>query len=377
MRRTPSTRQVVPAVLAVLVAGGIGFMIVRPAGTDVTATSAPGEMRVGGRVDPPGTPPAAGPAPAGTNPPLPSTEPPVPETVPGAGPDTSSTRPPAVAAVPALVTPVPGRWTPVGTLVAGSPAMYTTQVTVGAAVATAVWVDPHLVRFQLHPGGAEPGGTWSTPSSVSAGDQPDLLAAFNSGFKMKDSHGGFFLDGKGAASLHDGAATFTVDRAGTLDVGQWGRDHQLDDTIVAARQNLTLLVDGGQPAPTVDDQPHDRWGGTLHGAVDVWRSGVGVTANGAVLYLAGPALNAKTLAAAFVGVGAVRAMELDINHAWVTFNTYRADGAAAPTGAKLLPAMSQPANRYLAPDSRDFVAVLARPDPSAAMPPPVVPAPTS
>jgi hypothetical protein len=56
--------------------------------------------------------------------------------------------------------------------------------------------------------------------------------------------------------------------------------------------------------------------------------------------------------------GAVRAMELDINYDWATFNFYGTFSAGDPT--KLLPGMSRPATRYLSPDDRDFFAVYAR-----------------
>jgi hypothetical protein len=54
-------------------------------------------------------------------------------------------------------------------------------------------------------------------------------------------------------------------------------------------------------------------------------------------------------------------MELDINPEWVTFNLFThstADGMLS--GAKLLPDMNRPAERFLGADSRDFVAVLTR-----------------
>ena len=67
---------------------------------------------------------------------------------------------------------------------------------------------------------------------------------------------------------------------------------------------------------------------------------------------------AESLASILQRAGAVRAMELDINYEWTTFNFYGAFGAQDPT--KLLPDMSRPATRYLSPDDRDFFAVYAR-----------------
>jgi hypothetical protein len=85
----------------------------------------------------------------------------------------------------------------------------------------------------------------------------------------------------------------------------------------------------------------------------VARSGVGVTKTGALVYVAGPALTVKTLAEALQRAGAVRAMTLDINPEWVTFNIYQ------PVPVKLYPQMQRPATRYLGPtrESRDFFTV--------------------
>ncbi len=103
--------------------------------------------------------------------------------------------------------------------------------------------------------------------------------------------------------------------------------------MVSVRQNLDLLVDNGQPVPGLDATDTTKWGATLGNAVYVWRSGLGVTADGALVYVGGPGLNITDLADLLVRAGAVRAMELDINTDWVTFATLRpvtADGAATP-----------------------------------------------
>lgn len=52
---------------------------------------------------------------------------------------------------------------------------------------------------------------------------------------------------------------------------------------------------------------------TLGNAACVWRSGLGITADGALVYVGGPGLNVTTLADILARAGAVRAMELDIN----------------------------------------------------------------
>ena len=89
---------------------------------------------------------------------------------------------------------------------------------------------------------------------------------------------------------------------------------------VAVRQNLDLLIDNGQLAPGLDANDNIKWGATLGGRVQVWRSGVGVTADGALVYVGGSGLSIVDLANLLQRAGAVRAMELDINTAWVNFS---------------------------------------------------------
>ena len=54
----------------------------------------------------------------------------------------------------------------------------------------------------------------------------------------------------------------------------------------------------------------------------------------------------------------MRAIELDINPEWPSFNAYGAWGAREPF--KLVPNDQQSADRYLVPDDRDFFAVYRR-----------------
>ena len=62
------------------------------------------------------------------------------------------------------------------------------------------------------------------------------------------------------------------------------------------RQNLELLVDNGQLNPAVDENDTSVSGATLGNNVFVWRSGVGVDANGALIYAGGPAMSVLSVA---------------------------------------------------------------------------------
>ena len=97
----------------------------------------------------------------------------------------------------------------------------------------------------------------------------------------------------------------------------------------------------------------------------MWRSGVGVDANGALIYAGGNSLSVLSLARTLQAAGAVRAMELDINTDWVSAYTYVNDPATDPNapviGLKLGGDMARGGDRYLQLGERDFFAFFADP----------------
>ncbi len=273
-----------------------------------------------------------------------------------------TSRPPAGQSLPDE-----GVWQPVGPTVAGQATMYATQVRPDSIHTSLldglVWMDPKLVRFDLRPGLTEPGGAWKTPPQVPAGQPLALLAAFNSGFRMQDAHGGFYLEGRAETPLQDGAASFVINRDGTATVGQWGRDITMTADVVAVRQNLALIIDGGQPVAGLDDNADGKWGSTLGNRVLVWRSAVCVDANGGIIYGYGDGLGALSLATMMQRARYQRAMELGINQSWTSFNLYAPSSPCDPmsvSGTKVLPDQKKSGSRYLTDDSRDFIAVLNR-----------------
>ena len=218
-----------------------------------------------------------------------------------------------------------------------------------------VWFDPALVRAQLNPGTLDPGGSgWGAPSSLGGVNRSALVGAFNSGFRLSQSQGGYYENGKTARPLVAGAASMIFTKSGGLTVGAWGTDAQMGPNIAAVRQNLSLLVDGGQIVPGVSNNAGSRWGKTIGNAKYVWRSGLGVRADGTVVYVASDRLTALSLAAVLQRAGVIRGMELDINPEWTSFVRYN------PGPSNLLPGMQNSPRRYDEPSSRDFVSLFAR-----------------
>jgi hypothetical protein len=223
-------------------------------------------------------------------------------------------------------------------------------------VAGVAWMDTSRASVALYPGRYEPPNDGAQIAEVPGSLRGGLLATFNAGFKLEDSGGGFFAGGRSYAPLVDGQATLIAYRDGRVDVRAWTGGSVPPSGVVFARQNLPLIVSGGQLSPKLSDGP--EWGQTLGNAVRVWRSAVGVDAHGDLLYAAADLQTAGSIAQILQRAGAVRAMELDINSEWVTFNFYGGWDAGSPT--KLLPDMTRDATRYLSPDDRDFFAVYAR-----------------
>ena len=272
--------------------------------------------------------------------------------------------------LPPITTALPGEgvWTPTGRTVKGLPSVYTTFMRpdpVHTSLVTGIaWMDTKLLRGVFVPGLQEPGGgpnPWG--SQVPQDQRAGLVAAFNSGFKMSGARGGYYTDGQMVKPLRDGAASLVITQDGTVNVGMWGRDFAVDPNIKTVRQNLDLMVDGGKPVPGLDSDTNDKWGATLGNKVFVWRSAVGVDAQGGLIFVGGNGLNAKSLADVLVRAGAVRAMELDINSQWVSYYTYDQVYPYDPNavqGHKLLPDMQRSEGRYLQPGERDFFALFAR-----------------
>jgi hypothetical protein len=219
------------------------------------------------------------------------------------------------------------------------------------------WLNQKLVKMVLHPGFTAPGGSgWSQPPDVPSSERDALMATFNSGFLMPAAQGGYWQDNHTAVPLRRGAASMVLYKDGHLDVVNWQAATPGPD-IAAVRQNLTLLVDNSAITAAVNSA---SWGATLGGLTYVWRSAVGIRGDGALVFVVGPSLSARTLANIVLDAGAVRAMELDINPEWTNFITYAhlRPGVAVP---QMLTKDEQPNPfRYLQPSSRDFVAVLAR-----------------
>jgi hypothetical protein len=257
--------------------------------------------------------------------------------------------------------PGEGVWVPSETWSGAGPpvqiAQFRSDPSYPRMVAGVAWIDPRRTTIVLYPGRLEPSVSLPRgPMEVPPTLRSRLLATFNSGFKLDDARGGFALGGTTYAPMRSGVGTFVHFRDGRVDIQSWQGGAQVPTGIDYARQNLPLIVDGGQPNPHLGNGAD--WGATLGNAIRVWRSGIGIDAHGNLIYAAANDQTVGSLAEILMRAGAIRAMELDINSYWDTFDFYALPDADRPSS--LLPSMTRPVTRYLTPDDRDFFAVYLR-----------------
>ena len=130
--------------------------------------------------------------------------------------------------------------------------------------------------------------------------------------------------------------------------------------VEGVRQNLKLLIDHGKISPNLNQDIETKFGATLGGGYYVWRSGVGITKDGRFIFVYGQALNVQDLAELLHRAGAVEAMQMDINPAWMKFDYYHANGHPSdPTPVPMLPSQQPSPYSYYSPSTRDFTAVYA------------------
>lgn len=246
----------------------------------------------------------------------------------------------------------------------------------GTQPAGIAWMDMHLLTARLYSGSISPGGgPYPYTAPVQPAQAATLVAAFNGGFKMATANGGYLTTGNVVDPLVDGAASLVIYRDGHVDVGAWGSDVTMTPDVVAVRQNLVPLVAGGAPTTLAATGNWEVWGNTcgatscaatVPGVEAQWRSGVGITADGALVYATGPTLAPLQLAQLLVRAGAVRGMELDINPYWTVLATYDPATPGAPAapsnGSKLVAGTTQGPATFFEPSwARDFITVSAKP----------------
>ena len=263
--------------------------------------------------------------------------------------------------------PLPGEgvWRPTGPAVDGGPpvlvTVFRTELDYPRIVAYVAWFDHTRTAIGYYPGRYEPPhAAVRGPMMVPDDQRWRLLATFNGGFTHVDGDNGSTDNGRVNEPLKDGNATLVGYRDGQVNILDWKGGANAGSNVAWARQSLAPIVWNGKLNPELNINPNSpQWGYTLGGVTRVWRTGVGIDRRGNLIFVVADDQTVITLAKILQHVGAVRAMEFDINPDWHTLITYtHHHGALVP---KLVePQPNQSADRYLVPDDRDFFAVYKR-----------------
>jgi hypothetical protein len=267
---------------------------------------------------------------------------------------------------PVFARPLPGEgiWKPTGPPVDGGPPVLVTSFRPEAEypelLAFAAWFDHTRTAMSYYPGRYEPpNAVVRGPMMVPYGQRWRLLATFNAGFTYEDGENGSIVNGRVNEPLKDGKATLVGYRDGRIQIVKWTGGPNAGADVAWARQSLAPIVWSGRLNPTLNEDPNSpEWGFTLGGVTRVWRTGVGIDRRGNLIFVAADGQTVISIAKILHHIGAVRAMEFDINPDWHTLITYTHDHGLVSKMVE--PQPNESAERYLVPDDRDFFAVYRR-----------------
>jgi hypothetical protein len=234
------------------------------------------------------------------------------------------------------------------------------------AIVNVVAFDLNQTRLHFVLGTEEPISTADIqrPGSIPETDRKAgiLVAMFNGGFKAYHGHYGAMADDAIAILAREGLATLAIDKEGGVQIGVWGEDIDPAGDWAAWRQNGLLLIRDGKITEKVYNSSMADWGNTIGGTTPIWRSGIGISADGSTLYyVAGPSLTIKTLTDSLLAAGAANAMQLDINDYWVHFVGVHTSGQNLVLTPLFPEKMDEDVGRYLTNYERDYFYITAIP----------------
>jgi hypothetical protein len=180
----------------------------------------------------------------------------------------------------------------------------------------------------------------------------NLIAAFDGGFQYRDGKYGMIVGDKTYLPLEKDVGSLVGYKDGTLKIVDYtGQD--LGTGITFVRQNCPILIENGEVF-AINEKNKKLWGRTFNADIYTWRSGVGLTKDGNLIYAVGNNLAPETLAQALKMGGADSAIQLDINPFWVRFNIFEPNGTGAYSTSTLIKNLKDGSKEYLNGYTKDF-----------------------
>jgi|SRR5579872_909655 len=223
------------------------------------------------------------------------------------------------------------------------------------AIVSIVKMDSSVLTIGSVAGTVEPGGKvgkYGTGKVSKAIVQSgNLVAAFDGGFQYRDGAYGMIVGKTTYLPLKNDLGTVVGYKDGSIKIFDYTGQDVSNATFV--RQNGPMLIEDGNI--TVENPDSQKvWGRIVGTDTYTWRSGIGITAKGELLFAAGNNLSPLTLAQALRVAGAVNAIQLDINPYWVRFNIFNSIGSGKYDSAPLTKDMQDGSKEYLNGYQKDF-----------------------
>lgn len=224
------------------------------------------------------------------------------------------------------------------------------------AIVSVVKIDTAVLRMGSVAGTVEPGGkvgkygTGRVPKNIIKSGS--LVAAFDGGFQYKDGAYGMIVGKTTYLPLKNDLGTVIGYADGSIKIINY-TGQQPGHDVVFMRQNGPMLVEDGNITVANQNSRH-VWGRVVGTDIYTWRSGIGVTKNGELIFAAGNNLSPETLAESLRAAGAVNAIQLDINPHWVRFNIFNSIGSDKYDSAPLNKDMTDGSKEYLNGYQKDF-----------------------
>lgn len=224
------------------------------------------------------------------------------------------------------------------------------------AIVRILQVDMTKVRMGSVAGTKQPGGPVGKPGPgvipQNIIDSGTLVAAFDGGFMYRDGAYGMIVGDTTYLPLKKELGTLVGYKDGSLRILDYA-GQSLGKNVAFVRQNCPILIGDGTMS-VLDEKNKALWGRTPTTAIFTWRSGIGLTKNGDLLFAVGNNLTPATLAVALQAAGAVNAIQLDINPVWVRFNFFEYAGHGQYTSSTLTRDLKDGAQQYLHGYTKDF-----------------------
>ncbi|HLK38269.1 MAG TPA: hypothetical protein VKU41_16010 [Polyangiaceae bacterium] len=199
--------------------------------------------------------------------------------------------------------------------------------------------DPRQIELHMEAGTVEPISATGEHGPGLIPRTPETLkrvaAAFNGGFQALHGEYGMAANGIEYLPPKPYAATIAELRDGSIGFGAWPDSPNVPDDVVAFRQNLTALVQGGKFNPW----GRTWWGGAPPGWPDQihsTRSAICLTDEGFVGYFYSPSIAPDDLARGMLAARCAFGVHLDMNPGHAGFEFYD----VSPRGP--LPALGRP-----------------------------------